>query len=111
MILHILKKDVRRLWPAVAVSFILLATLARGIPQLCLPQAADQFLNSGAVAAAGAGLELAPAEATAGAIAAAARRLLSEPAFRTTAGAIAAEIAAMPEAPVVAEVLEQLVGN
>ena len=94
-----------------AGSGTLLATLARGIPQLCLPQAADQFLNAGAVAAAGAGVELAPDEATAEAIAAAARRLLGEPSFRTTASAIAAEIAAMPEAPVVAEVLERLVRN
>ncbi len=47
-----------------AGSGTVLATLASGLPQLCLPQGADQFLNAHAVAAAGAGISLPPGAAT-----------------------------------------------
>ena len=45
-----------------AGSGTVLGALALGIPQLCLPQAADQFLNAAAVARAGAGLAIPPEE-------------------------------------------------
>ena len=93
-----------------AGSGTLLAALARGIPHLCLPQAADQFVNSAAASAAGAAIGLAPADAEPAAIAAAAHRLLDENSFRAAAAAIASEIAAMPDSTVAAEVALELVG-
>ena len=52
-----------------AGSGTVLGTVALGVPQLCLPQGADQFLNASAVAGAGAGISLAPDAATPEAIA------------------------------------------
>jgi UDP:flavonoid glycosyltransferase YjiC (YdhE family) len=73
-----------------------LGALAHGVPQLCLPQAADQFRNAEGGVRAGAVLALGPHEVSADAVGAAVRRLLSEPALREAAGRVAAEIAAMP---------------
>jgi UDP:flavonoid glycosyltransferase YjiC (YdhE family) len=84
----------------------LLAGLAHGLPQLLLPQGADQFTNAAACARAGAGLVLEPHELSPAAVTIAARRLLDEPAFAVAARALAAQIAAMPGA---SEVLAGLV--
>jgi UDP:flavonoid glycosyltransferase YjiC (YdhE family) len=91
-----------------AGSGTFLGGLGRGIPQLCLPQGADQFLNADACRRAGAGLVLEPAEANQAAIAAAVSRILADGSFRARAGAVAAEIAAMPGPDVVAAALERL---
>jgi MGT family glycosyltransferase len=87
-----------------------LASLALGIPQLCLPQGADQFLNAAAISTAGAGLSLHPDAAAPDAIRDAVRRLLDQPSYRTAATAIGTSIAAMPSPDDVAAVLEDLVG-
>jgi UDP:flavonoid glycosyltransferase YjiC (YdhE family) len=92
-----------------AGSGTFLGALALGLPQLCLPQAADQFINAGQGAAAGAALALGPAEASAGAIADALGRLLREESFAAAARRVAAEIEAMPGPDEVAGVLERLV--
>lgn len=63
-----------------AGSGTFLAALAHGLPQLCLPQAADQFGNARQCAAAGAGLCLLPGGVSAGTVRDAASRLLAEPA-------------------------------
>lgn len=84
------------------------AALSRGLPQLCLPQGADQFLNAAAIAAAGAGLSLDPQAAGAQAITAAISRLLEDTRFRSRAQAIATEIAQMPSPDDVAATLERL---
>ena len=76
-----------------------------GLPHLFLPRGGDQFENAAAAARAGAALVLQPDEVSAGAVAAATRRLLAEPSFASAAGRIQAEIAAMPPA---AEVLATL---
>jgi UDP:flavonoid glycosyltransferase YjiC (YdhE family) len=89
-------------------SGTVLAALAGGVPQLCLPQGADQFLNAAAIADAGAGLTIAPAEVDGAAIRRDTGRLLDDPQFRQRAGQIAEEIAAMPGPDDVAAVLEQL---
>jgi UDP:flavonoid glycosyltransferase YjiC (YdhE family) len=73
-----------------------LAGLAAGLPQLCVPWGADQFLNAAACERSGCGLALAPDGASPAAVAAAVARLLDEPAFRARAGVAAREIAAMP---------------
>jgi UDP:flavonoid glycosyltransferase YjiC (YdhE family) len=85
-----------------------LAALAMGIPQLCLPQRADQFLNAAAVAGAGAGVTIPPAAVDVTAVAQATRRLLEEPCFRDAARAVADEITLMPSPDDVATVLETL---
>jgi UDP:flavonoid glycosyltransferase YjiC (YdhE family) len=90
-------------------SGTVLSSLALGLPQMCLPQGADQFLNAAAVATSGAGISLVPLEATAPAIRDAAIRLISEASFRSAAAVVAASIASMPSPDAVAAVLEALV--
>jgi UDP:flavonoid glycosyltransferase YjiC (YdhE family) len=92
-----------------AGSGTFLASLGLGIPQLCLPQAADQFINAGQGAASGAAISLLPGDASADAVADALGRLLHEPAFAEAAGRVRIEIAAMPGPDEVAGVLESLV--
>jgi UDP:flavonoid glycosyltransferase YjiC (YdhE family) len=75
---------------------VMLGALAHGLPQLILPQGAEQHGNAAACARAGAALSLAPGEATAAAVTTAAKRLLDEPAFAARAGAIRTEILAAP---------------
>ena len=88
-------------------SGIFLGALAEGLPQLCLPQGADQFLNAAACAQSGAGLSLVPDAATPARIAEAVNRLLTEPAFRERSAGLAGEIAAMPGLDEVARRLER----
>jgi UDP:flavonoid glycosyltransferase YjiC (YdhE family) len=90
-------------------SGTVLSTLALGIPQLCLPQGADQFLNAAAVAASGAGLALTPAEASIETVAEAIGRLLTGASYREEARRVGASIEAMPSADEVVGVLETLV--
>jgi UDP:flavonoid glycosyltransferase YjiC (YdhE family) len=83
-----------------------LATLEHELPQLCLPQGADQFLNAAAIAGYGAGLSLLPDAASAEAIGAAVQQLLEDSSYRAAAQRIASSIRAMPTPADVAEVLE-----
>ncbi|MET7878461.1 glycosyltransferase [Micromonospora sp. DT68] len=76
-----------------------LGALAAGVPQLMVPQGADQFSNADAVTAAGAGLRLLPGEVTADAIAEQVHALLPQygnAAYRDAAREIAEEISRMP---------------
>ena len=74
-----------------------LASLARGRPQLVLPQALpDQAVNAANVSAAGAGLVLAPDEVTTDAVADRARSLLATPGYAARAGRMRREIDQMP---------------
>ncbi|MGW5053356.1 glycosyltransferase [Actinokineospora sp. NPDC004072] len=73
-----------------------LGALAAGLPQLFLPQGADQFINADAVSGAGIGRALKGAEATSAAIGEAAGALLADAGARAAAARVAAEIAAMP---------------
>ncbi len=91
-----------------AGSGTFLAALGLGIPQLCMPQAADQFVNARQGAAAGAALALDPTEVSAEAVAGAVRRLLDDASFAAAARSVAAEIAAMPAPDQVAAVIEGL---
>jgi UDP:flavonoid glycosyltransferase YjiC (YdhE family) len=91
-----------------AGSGTVLAALALGIPQLCLPQAADQFLNAAAVARAGAGLAIRPEEVQAAGVGDAIRRLLDDSGFRGQARRVADEIGSMPSPEAVVTVLETL---
>lgn len=92
-----------------AGSGTFLSALALGLPQLCLPQGADQFLNAASITSTGAGLCLMPGEATADAVREAASRLLDEGSFRQAASQIGRSIAQMPSVDEVTGVLERLV--
>lgn len=94
-----------------AGSGTFLAALGLGLPQLLLPQAADQFLNAAAGARAGMGIALQPAELTADRVCAAMERVLGEPGFRAAAGGLAQEIEAMPAPEAVVAAIEQRYGS
>lgn len=89
-------------------SGTILGALALGIPQVCLPQGADQFLNAEAVAASGAGLSIAPQAASGEAIGDAVATLLRDGKYREAAQRVAASIAAMPSPTDIAGQLEML---
>ena len=86
---------------------IMLGALAHDLPQLMLPQGADQFINAEACTRAGAALALAPAELSAASVAAAAARLLGDARFGAAARRLGEEIRSMPAA---AEVVRALPG-
>lgn len=86
-----------------------LAALAARLPQLCVPQAADQFLNAAACARSGVGLVVGPGRVSVEGVRDAVERLLAEPGFRAAAERVSDEIAAMPSPPEVAERLKELV--
>ena len=73
-----------------------LAALGAGIPQLCVPQAADQFLNAAACMRSGAGLALEPGGVSAEQVRGAIERLLSDPTFAHAAARVSREIDALP---------------
>jgi UDP:flavonoid glycosyltransferase YjiC (YdhE family) len=91
-----------------AGSGTFLGALAEGLPQVCLPQAADQFVNAAACERIGAGLALAPPAVTADAVAGALRRVLDDPTLRAGAAIAAATIASMPSPDEVVETIERL---
>jgi UDP:flavonoid glycosyltransferase YjiC (YdhE family) len=80
-----------------------LASLAAKVPQLCVPQAADQFLNAASCERAGAGLALQAGAVSVASVRASVERLLSDPAFRAAAVRASAEIASMPSPSQVAD--------
>lgn len=88
-----------------AGSGTFLGALAAGLPQLCLPQAADQFRNSSGGSRSGAVLVLSPEQVTAASVAEAVMRLLTDDGFGRRARAVASEIAAMPSPADVVDVL------
>jgi UDP:flavonoid glycosyltransferase YjiC (YdhE family) len=77
---------------------ILLGALANGMPQLVLPQGADQFANGAAAQRAGLALVLDRADVTPSAIASAADELLSDPQHAAAAHVVQKEIDTMPQA-------------
>jgi len=86
-----------------------LGALSAGLPQLCLPQGADQFLNAGAIAAGRAGIALLPSEATSDSIATAIERLLTDRSFSDAAHRVSQDIASMPPVAEAGAVLESLI--
>lgn len=89
-------------------SGTVLGAVSEGLPQLCLPQAADQFLNASACERSGIGLSLAPNQASGPAIADAVQRLLSEPGFQAQAKTLAQEVAEMPPPEEAVRILDEL---
>jgi UDP:flavonoid glycosyltransferase YjiC (YdhE family) len=93
-----------------AGSGTFLAALAHGLPQLTVPQNADQFLNSHAGAKAGVAREIAPGEVTAARVRAELETLLGDATIAGAARRMAHEIAAMPGPDEVAQELERRYG-
>ena len=91
-----------------AGSGTFLAALGHGLPQLCLPQAADQFLNAQQCDLVGAGLRLAPGEITRESVRGACARLLEEERFRTSARRIRDELDSMPHPADLVPMIEEL---
>jgi len=85
-----------------------LATLAHGLPQLCLPQGADQYLNAAAIASSGAGISFLPGDGSVVAVREEVARLVGDSSFRAAASRVSASIASMPSPYYVARVLEEL---
>lgn len=81
-------------------SGVMLGAMSIGLPQLMLPQGADQFRNAELGVRAGAALALLPQEATSNAISDSVQRLLNEN-FASAAQAVRNQIDAMPDAEVV----------
>ncbi|WP_156753338.1 glycosyltransferase [Actinokineospora pegani] len=82
-----------------------LGAAAAGVPQLFLPQGADQFVNADAVCSSGAGRQLTGEQVTAATITETARALLSDEGVAAAVKALAEDIAALP-AP--ADVVDRL---
>jgi UDP:flavonoid glycosyltransferase YjiC (YdhE family) len=93
-----------------AGSGTFLAALAQGLPQLVLPQAADQFLNAAAAVRAGVAREVPLGEITAERVRGELEQVLHDPAIAAAASAMSAEIAAMPSAGDVADELARRYG-
>lgn len=79
-----------------AGSGTFLAALAAGIPQLCVPQGADQFFNAAACERSGTGLQLPSGAVAVAAVRSAVERLLSDAEFRAAASRSRDEIARLP---------------
>ncbi len=88
-----------------AGSGTFLAALAAELPQVCIPQAADQFFNAAACAKAGAGIALGPGAPSVYAVRDAVVALLDDTAYRDAARRVSGEIAAMPSPTEVADKL------
>lgn len=82
------------------------AAMARGLPQLLLPQGADQFTNAQILTTAGAGRQILPGEVTPARIVEELRRLLDDGQAREAARALQNEIAQMPS---IENAIEQII--
>ncbi len=74
----------------------MLGAFAHGLPQVCLPQGADQFLNAEAVERANAGLTVTPDRFSVEAVRAALAEVLADWSYTDAARAVQADIDVMP---------------
>ncbi len=86
------------------------AAMAHGLPQLVVPQGADQFRNAEIVTNGRLGAQLVGEQFTADAVEEQARKLLQDTEVHVAADAVAAEIAAMPHPDEVVPKLVELAG-
>jgi MGT family glycosyltransferase len=82
--------------------------LAHGLPQVVLPQGADNFTNARLLEASGAACTLQPDEVTGDAVRDGVRRALDDASMRTAAQALASSIREMPAPEDVAAALRPL---
>jgi len=85
--------------------------LAHGLPQVVIPQGADNFTNGQALADASVGTIVTPKELSPDRVRHDVRRVLGESSFAEAARGMAADISAMPAADVVAAALRQRVAG
>lgn len=93
-----------------AGSGTMFGALAHGLPQVAIPQGADNFVNAEVLARSGCAIELSPGGITAETLSTAVRTILDDETYRATARRIATEIAAMPPATAVAQELAERLG-
>jgi hypothetical protein len=86
-------------------------SLAHGIPQVVLPQGADNFVNGWLLARRGAGVTIGPDDVTPEAVRDAVRLVLEEPSYRDTGRRLAAELATLPEPAEVARTLRDRING
>jgi MGT family glycosyltransferase len=86
-------------------------SLAHGLPQVVVPQGADNFINASLITRAGAGLTLGPDEVTPESIRHAVRSVLANPSYATAARRLAAETTALPSPADVAQTLQRRFGG
>jgi len=86
-------------------------SLAHGVPQVVLPQGADNFVNGWLLARCGAGVTIGPEEFGSGAVRDAVRLVLTDPSYAESAARLAEELAALPEPAEVARTLRDRVGS
>ena len=79
-----------------------------GVPAVVLPEGADRPYTAASLVESGAGIRLAPREATAADVAAAVRAVLDEASYRARAQERRTEIEAMPSPAAVVDLLEDL---
>jgi UDP:flavonoid glycosyltransferase YjiC (YdhE family) len=84
-------------------------SLAHGLPQVAIPQGADNFVNAALLETAGAGVTLQPGGVTAETVRGAVLEILDRPRYAEAARALATEMAAMPAPDEVAAALRELV--
>lgn len=74
----------------------MLGALAHGLPQVALPQAADNFINAQLLADSGAATVLMPGQVSTDSVRTAVHAVLTRTSYRDAAATIAAELASMP---------------
>jgi UDP:flavonoid glycosyltransferase YjiC (YdhE family) len=92
-------------------SGTMFGSLAHGLPQVVVPQGADNFINAELITRAGVGLTPPPGEVAPDAIRNAVRMVLNEPSYATAARRVAAEITASPSPADVAQILRRRFGR
>ncbi len=80
-------------------------SLAHGVPQVVLPQGADNFVNGLLLARCGAGVMIGPEEFSSEAVRDAVRQVLEQPSYGDSGRRLAEELAARPEPRHVARTL------
>jgi UDP:flavonoid glycosyltransferase YjiC (YdhE family) len=86
-------------------------SLAHGVPQVVLPQGADNFVNGWLLARCGAGVMIRPQEFTSNAVRDGVRQVLEQPSYRDTGHRLANELAALPEPSEVAQTLRDRISG
>ena len=87
-------------------SGTMFGSLVHGLPQVVVPQGADNFINGDLITRAGAGLTVGPDEVAPESIRHAIRSVLTDPSYATAARRIAAEMAALPSPTEMAQILQ-----
>ncbi len=86
-------------------------SLAHGVPQVVLPQGADNFVNGWLLARCGAGVVIGPKKFSSDAVRDGVHQVLEQPSSRETGRRLAKELAALPEPSEVARTLRNRISG